>query len=291
MARFSLFLVALVAIAAAQVVSSSPGMVHKGPRIEHVVVPLPMADSLPSAFDWRNVSGTSYVTVSRQQHLPQYCGSCWAFSTTSAFSDRIQIARKSAWPAVEIAPQVLLNCLSNNTCDGGDPNQANEYMRNGIPNETCSPYQAKDNECTAENICQNCNLDMTDPTAECFAVTNPPMYYVEEHGLVNGTDNMKNEIFQRGPIVCGIAVTEAFLNYTNGVFVDTTNATAIDHAIAVTGWGEEGGIPYWVVRNSWGSFWGELGFVQLAMGNLSIETDCYWATPTANSTTGGIVHD
>jgi cathepsin X len=48
---------------------------------------------------------------------------------------------------------------------------------------------------------------------------------------------MMNEIYQNGPISCGIAVTQALLNYTGGIFIDTTNDTEIDHVISVVGWG------------------------------------------------------
>lgn len=46
-----------------------------------------------------------------------------------------------------------------------------------------------------------------------------------------------NEIFQRGPITCGIATTEELHNYTDGVFVDKSGAKDIDHIISVVGWG------------------------------------------------------
>lgn len=64
------------------------------------------------------------------------------------------------------------------------------------------------------------------------------------------------EIYQRGPITCGVAVTEEMENYESGIFEDKTGATDIDHAISVVGFGEEDGVPYWLIRNSWGSHWG-----------------------------------
>jgi len=92
---------------------------------------------------------------------------------------------------------------------------------------------------------------------------------------------MIQEIYQRGPIACGIAVPQSLENYTSGIYEDTTGDHNIVHDISVVGFGVENGTKYWVVRNSWGSHWGESGFVRVVRGknNIAIETDCAWATP------------
>lgn len=86
---------------------------------------------------------------------------------------------------------------------------------------------------------------------------------------------MMQEIFLRGPIVCDICSTKEFrLNYTGGIFNDTTGAVCDNHEISVVGWGvTENGTKYWIGRNSWGSFWGDLGMFQIVRGtnNLGIE--------------------
>lgn len=89
------------------------------------------------------------------------------------------------------------------------------------------------------------------------------------------------EIYQRGPIACGIAVPDSLESYTGGIYKDETGDTGIVHDISVVGFGVENGTKYWVVRNSWGSHWGESGFVRVVRGinNIAIESDCAWATP------------
>ena len=94
---------------------------------------------LPADWDWRNVNGTNYLTESRNQHIPVYCGSCWAFGTLSMLNDRLKIARKGAYPDTILAPQVLINCNGGGSCEGGNVGGVFDYMeRAGLPDEVRS---------------------------------------------------------------------------------------------------------------------------------------------------------
>jgi len=89
---------------------------------------------------------------------------------------------------------------------------------------------------------------------------------------------MAKEIYARGPIACGIDAGP-ILNYEGGV-VDE-QGSGVDHIVSVVGWGTENGKEYWIVRNSWGEYWGEMGYVRVAKGNnaLYLESNCAWAVP------------
>jgi len=247
-----------------------------------VTNPLPQPDvsGLPEALDYRDLGGVDYTTINRNQHIPQYCGSCWAHGTTSALSDRIKFMRKAAFPDIQLSPQVLVNCVTQNSthgCEGGDPTAAYSWIQsNGITDDTCQNYQAKDLSCTPIHVCQTCT-----PDGACTAVPNPPTYHVTQHGQVQGEVAMMQELYLRGPIAATIAVTPALENYTTGVFVDKTGTKSLDHSVSIAGWGVDNGVKYWIVRNSWGTYWGEGGWARIVKGidNLGIEANCDWAVP------------
>jgi len=185
-----------------------------------------------------------------------------------------------------------LNCDSyDQGCHGGDPITAYRYIHeNGIPEETCQLYEATGhdtgNSCEDIDVCMNCA-----PGKGCSAQKQYDKYYVSEYGLVNGTEAMMKEISERGPIACTVAVTPEFEAYDGtSIFEDKTGAKSLDHSISVVGYGtSEDGVDYWIGRNSWGTYWGNLGFFKIVRGvdNLGIEGNCQYAVPKENEELGG----
>ena len=94
---------------------------------------------------------------------------------------------------------------------------------------------------------------------------------------------IKAEIYIRGPVTAGVAGYH-LKNYTGGVIYDDMAYRNLNptHEVSIVGWNvdPETGVEYWIARNSWGEYWGEMSFFRLALGTnmLGIEFEVSWAT-------------
>eukprot|EP00978_Attheya_sp_CCMP212_P040105 scaffold215479_cov42-Attheya_sp.AAC.1 len=260
-------------------------------------------DDLPESFDWGNVDGKSYLTHSLNQHVPQYCGSCWAHGAMSALADRIKIAREAKGEEINLSIQFILNCGTKvaGSCHGGSASGAYHFVyENGfVPYDTCMPYTACSSEsddgfcphvdttCSAMNTCRTCDTFAGNGGA-CAAISVFPNTTIAEYGTYNlftmdKVHKIKAEVFARGPVAAGINA-EPIIDYKGGIVKDEQLFhKMVNHIVSIVGWGvdETDGTEYWIVRNSWGTYWGEMGYVRVETGkdSLGIESMIAWATP------------
>jgi len=254
----------------------------------HDMLPEPM--DYPEEFNWCNRDGVSYCTISKNQHIPQYCGSCWAFGSLSSLADRVKIARGGRGTDIYPSVQALLNCGTAGSCHGGSGHSVYQWIKQvgGISTETSMPYlacskesnegfcQHVDTTCKPVNFARTCG-SFYEEAGSCVGLDRYPNISIADYGSISGERAMMKEIFHRGPISCGIAA-HPMLNYENGIMTQKMKKEDIDHEISVVGWGVDPAVgKYWHVRNSWGEFWGEYGYLRVAFGALQISDSCSWA--------------
>lgn len=295
-----LFIVTFIALFVTQVEAWGAVLTDKQDDKANMIRLLP-ASQLPENLFWGNYSGPlfppgNYLTQPKNQHIPQYCGACWVFSATSAMADRLRIAHNMAWPEILIAPQPVLSCYQDDGmqgCNGGD--HMNTYWwisQNGITDESCSPYRAGSYfesdfqvNCTDDVWCKNC-----EPSGNCWVPETYNKWYISEWVNMTGMgENAMLNALQYGPISCSICATPSFEASYSGfeIWVDKENCLETNHDISVVGYGVENGTPYWTVRNSWGTYFGNEGYFRVIRGvgniteNMLIETQCAYANVTA----------
>ncbi|XP_038650967.1 digestive cysteine proteinase 1-like isoform X1 [Scyliorhinus canicula] len=212
----------------------------------------------PPSVDWRLYGAVTHV---KDQAM---CGSCWTFSSTGNIEGALFL--KTGY-LVHLSQQALIDCtwgFGNAACDGGEEWRAFEWMlkHGGIPTaESYGSYLGQNG----------------------FCHYNQSVFTAELEGYVNVTSGdmeaLKIAIFKNGPVSVGMdASHKTFRFYSDGVYYDPNcrNArTDLDHAVLAVGYGTLAGQPYWLIKNSWSTIWGDDGYVLMSMedNNCGITTD------------------
>ncbi|GMI84320.1 hypothetical protein like AT3G45310 [Hibiscus trionum] len=202
---------------------------------------------LPESKDWREAGIVSPVKYQGP------CGSCWTFSATGA----LEAAYHQAFgKEISLSEQQLVDCagaFNNFGCNGGLPSQAFEYIKynGGLETEEAYPYTAEDGVCkfSAENVGVNV-LDSVNIT-------------------MGSEDELKHAVAFVRPVSVAFQVIPSFRLYRRGVFSNEacgSTSQDVNHAVLAVGYGVENGVPYWLIKNSWGSKWGDHGYFKMEMG-------------------------
>ncbi|KAK8605993.1 hypothetical protein V6N13_102756 [Hibiscus sabdariffa] len=196
--------------------------------------------NLPEFVDWREKGAVGAV----KDQGP--CGSCWAFSTVAAVEGINKIVTGDL---VSLSEQELVDCdnLYNQGCNGGLMDHAFEFIINngGINTEEDYPYRASDNIC-----------DINRKNARVVSIDG------YEDVPENDEKSLKKAVANQPVSVAIEAGGRAFQLYQSGVFTGKCG-TNLDHGVTAVGYGTEGGVDYWLVRNSWGPNWGEYGYIKM----------------------------
>jgi len=208
----------------------------------------------PPALDWRNYGGMNWTTPIRHQGS---CASCPAFATVAAIESRLEIAEGDPGLNPNLSEAHLFYCGCGACCgSGAGPISLMEFARDtGIADEGCFPYTALNQACSP---CQGWQNRVTK---------------ISDWAGVTGVENMKQTLADAGPFEASMIVYSDFYDYSGGVYRHTYGSLEGGHAVTIVGYNDYGG--YWIVKNSWGTGWGENGWFRIAYGQCSIDNYAY----------------
>ncbi|TDR82043.1 C1 family peptidase [Paludibacterium purpuratum] len=248
--------VARLSFSAKQRMTGVPEGSHNLPSFTNPAFEHPGAAALPAQYDWRNVSGRNYVSSIKNQGQ---CGSCWAFAVTAALESKAMINNNAPGSNLDLSEQIVLSCSNAGSCDGGWPDQASKFLvGTGDANERYFRYTAADTACS-----------------QAAAGWRNAAYRLKSWKYVvsNATPSvslLKNALYSSGPLVTTMRVYEDFYYYDSGVYRHTSGDYVGNHAIVIVGWDDKA--QAFIVKNSWGTDWGENGFFLISYQELSGDT-------------------
>ncbi|KAJ3699827.1 hypothetical protein LUZ61_003532 [Rhynchospora tenuis] len=195
--------------------------------------------SAPTSVDWRSQGA---VTPIKDQGS---CGSCWAFSAVAAMEG---INKIRTGKLVTLSEQELVDCVTSCAgCNGGYMDYAFQWVKNngGITNLTDYPYTG------TQGTCNSAKTAHRQVTITGYVDVTP----YSETSLMNAAASQ--------PVSVAIEASGlSFQLYSSGIFTGSCG-TSLDHGVTVVGYDNSGTTHYWIVKNSWGTSWGESGYIRM----------------------------
>jgi len=233
----------------AEMAAKMNGYLPKKSSAKHAIQFSASMEDYPTDLDWRTKGAVTGIKDQGQ------CGSCWSFSATGSMEGAYFL---KTGDLISLSEQQLMDCShkeGDDSCEGGLMDDAFQFVidNKGICAEADYPYKAVDEKC--KTTCKSV------ATISSFADV-----FFDQSNPNNDTGLMA--AVQLGPVSIAIEADKPiFQAYTGGVISGSTCGTNLDHGVLLVGYGTDSKLgDYWIVKNSWGSAWGEKGYVRLARG-------------------------
>ena len=201
------------------------------------------ASGAPVSIDWRKKNAVTSVKDQGQ------CGSCWTFSSTGASEGAWAIATGDL---IDLSEEQLVECATgvqygSHGCSGGQMEGAFKYL---IQNGQCAlssyPYTSGNGK-----------------SGSCKSCTEIAHFSSCSDVKPNDQISLKGAVAKQPVAVAIEADTRYFQSYAGGILDSASCGTNLDHGVLIVGYGEENGEKYWILKNSWGTSWGEQGYFRI----------------------------
>jgi len=241
----------------------------KNPNAPRLPVVQHELEAIPDSFDarekWANC--TSIGTIQNQAD----CGSCWAFGAVESITDRFCIHKGND---TQLSFQDMTSCDPNDDgCDGGDPVTAWAYAgKTGLVSAECYEYIIP--TCPPEQ--QPCLNFVNTPTCANSCVNDTSINWEADkkkvataYTVAPKNKGIESEIIKNGPVEACFEVYEDFLTYKSGVYQHVNGSALGGHCVKLIGYGVDAAssLPYWLVANSWTTYWGNNGYFWILRGS------------------------
>lgn len=199
--------------------------------------------SYPSSVDWVKKGAVTSVKNQKQ------CGSCWSFSTVEGVEGAWALAGNIL---VSLSEQQLMDCstsFGNQGCDGGLMTSGYEYVKKfGLTSFNNYPYTARDGQCNTAR--------------EKLRVAT-----ISKYTVVAPNKDALLEAASKQPVSVAVEANQLSWQFYFGGIVRFDCGTRLDHGVLVAGYNLDHSTPYWIVKNSWGSSWGESGYLKIEVSS------------------------
>ncbi len=220
--------------------------------------------SSQDSIDWRNINGVNWVGEIMNQGN---CGSCVAFAAIATMESQYRINSGLSWLNPTFSPQHLFSC-GGGYCDfGWRPGQAAAALKKkGVVDSACSPYTS--GSTGSDILCSQIKCEKQNERIYKISDFNTPSFQ-------GGTSLRVKQALKKGPLMTTMNVYEDFLSYGGGIYKNVSKKSVGGHAISLVGFNDQE--RYWIIRNSWGTDWGEKGYARISYDDDSGIADDTWS--------------